>query len=180
MHLWTVFPQDPTHLPYPCMQCPAIFHVHTLTDSVTYTFQVAFGIDLNQTTWSDEFLGLKHAKCNKLSWLLQHCLRGMMKGAMHPFFKVVTTHSRSSEQGLTITKNVCMNTLQISQSDTTNSLLFIYLFTFVHSIVDSAVKLRATVRQQEPSEKLAGSVFGRGSRPLRMENKCPMISSQVH
>ena len=103
-----------------------------------------------------------------------------MKGAMHPFFKVVTTHSRSSEQGLAITKNVCMNTLQVSQSDTTNSLLFIYLFTFVHSIVDSAVKLRATVRQQEPSEKLAGSVFRRGSRPLRMENKCPMISSQVH
>ena len=68
-----------------------IFYVYTLTDSVTYTLQVAFGIDLNQTTWSDEFLGLKHAKGNKLSWLLQHCMTGMMKGAMHPFFKVVTT-----------------------------------------------------------------------------------------
>jgi len=57
--------------------------------------------------------------------------------------------------------------------------LFI-LFTFVRSIMDNAVKSRATVRQQEPLGKLAGSVFRRGSRPLRMENKCPMTSSQVH
>jgi len=53
--------------------------------------QVAFGFDLNQETWSDEFLGLKHTKGNKsLSWLVHHCMKGTMKGAMHPFFKVVT------------------------------------------------------------------------------------------
>ena len=75
------------------MQHPAIFYVCTLTDAVTYILQVAFGIDLNQTTWSDEFLGLRHAKGSKLSWLLQHCMKGMMKGAMHPFFKVVITLS---------------------------------------------------------------------------------------
>ena len=41
------------------------------------------------------------------------------------------------------------------------------------------LKLRAIVRQQEPSGKLAGSVFRRGSRPLRMENKYPMTSSRT-
>ena len=75
------------------MQYPAIFYACTLTDAVTYILQVAFGIDLNQTTWSDEFLGLRHAKGSKLSWLLQHCMKGMMKGAMHPFFKVRSDHS---------------------------------------------------------------------------------------
>ena len=56
----------------------------------------------------------------------------------------------------------------------------ILAFYFMHSIMDSAVKLRAIVRQQEPSGKLAESAFRRESRPLRMENKYPMISSQVH
>lgn len=72
---------------------PMQHYVRTLTDTVTYKLQVAFGIDLNQTTWSDEFLGLRHVKGSKLSWLLQHCMKGMMKGAMHPFFKVVITLS---------------------------------------------------------------------------------------